>query len=34
MRNFHSEHYPKLKQAMMKIGQDLSTPNFQITLFF
>lgn len=33
MRDFHSEHYPELKQATMKIGQELSTPDFQITIF-
>ena len=33
MQNFHSEHYPKLKQVLRKIGQDLSTPDFQVTLY-
>ena len=33
MRDFHSEHYPELKQATMKIGQELSTPDFKITIF-
>ncbi|MDE0397688.1 MAG: hypothetical protein OXL96_07800 [Candidatus Poribacteria bacterium] len=33
MRDFHSEHYPKLKQVLRKIGQDLSTPDFQVTLY-
>ena len=32
MQNFHSEHYPKLKRSMMKIGQDLSIPDFQIII--
>ena len=33
MQNFHSEHYPKLKQVLRKIGQDLSTSDFQVTLY-
>ena len=33
MQDFHSEHYPELKQATMRIGQELSTPDFQITIF-
>lgn len=33
MQNFHSEHYPKLKQVLRKIGQDLSIPDFQVTLY-
>ena len=33
MRDFHSEGYPGLKQATMKIGQDLSTPDFQIAIY-
>ena len=33
MRDFHSEHYPELKQATMKIGQELSTPDFKIAIY-
>ena len=33
MRDFHSEEYPDLKRAMMEIGQKLSIPDFQITIF-
>ena len=32
MQEFHPEHYPKLKQVMMRIGQDLSIPDFQIII--
>ena len=33
MPDFHSKHYPGLKQAMMQIGQDLSTPGFRVSLY-
>ena len=33
IQNFHSEEYPLLKQAMMEIGQKLSKPDFQITIY-
>lgn len=33
MQNFHLEHYPKFKRVVRKIGQDLSTPDFQVTLY-
>ena len=33
MQNFHLEHYPKLKRILRKIGQDLSIPDFQVTLY-
>ena len=33
MQDFHSEHYPKFKRILRKIGQELSTPDFKITLY-
>ena len=33
MSDFHAEHYPKLKKRLMKIGQNLSTPDFQVIIY-
>lgn len=33
MQNFHLEHYPQFKRVVRKIGQDLSKPDFQVTLY-
>ena len=33
MQNFHPEHYPKLKRVLRKIGQELSTPDFTVSLY-
>ena len=33
MRDFHSKGYPALKRVMMKIGQELSIPDFQIAIY-
>jgi len=33
MRNFHSEAYPNLKRVLVKIGKDLSTSDFKITIY-
>ncbi len=33
MSDFHVEHYPTLKKRMMKIGQNLSKPDFQVIIF-
>ena len=32
MSDFHAKHYPELKRNMMRIGQKLSTPDFQVTI--
>lgn len=33
MQDIHSDYYPKLKRSMMKVGQDLSTPDFKVTIY-
>ena len=33
MQEFHSKEYPGLKRAIRQIGQDLSTPDFKVTVY-
>ena len=33
MSNIHADIYPELKKQIRKIGKDLSTPDFTITLY-
>lgn len=33
MQDIHSDHYPKFKLSMMKVGKDISTPDFQVTFY-